>query len=539
MVVDKKLKRRSRLSKNIIYNLCGQVFLVILGFTTIKFIYGGLGGDVLGIIYFTSTLNLILTTAFSLGISTTVTREVSQHYHSELDYIQNLFRTASFFYWGIFILLSFAIYFATPILVDKWIILKTIDKSTAVFVLRVLGIASIIAIPKSIYASLFNGIQRMEFNNIIDVGTTGLRQLGVILILFLDGNLFQVVYWYAACYGIQIMAYITSAARFLGFKAFIPKLSLVVIKRNISFATTMTLITVLCAISNQLDSVILSKLLPISMLGYYLFVKGIMSYGGRLGTSVFIAAFPSFSALSAEGNRTVLMEQFKKVYDFISFATVPIYVFIIFAFVPLLSHIFNVEVAKMVYLPATMLCLGTYLYGMMNVLFSISVAMGKPEISAKTQFYQLLFVVPITIPLIIFFGLFGAGLAYVVQMIFYYTYTAPRVSSECLKIQVRKLYWHDLRILILISVTYGVAWLALSIINNYSIISLAIAYIFATIVFLICGYTVIGEELKGTVFSYLKVFKTKVVTLAYMYESTSINAKGTIANIDALPKQIK
>jgi len=61
----------SRLSKNIIYNLCGQGLLLILGFVAVKHIFEKLGKDVLGIIFFAAIMNIVLVAALKLGISAT------------------------------------------------------------------------------------------------------------------------------------------------------------------------------------------------------------------------------------------------------------------------------------------------------------------------------------------------------------------------------------------------------------------------------------------------------------------------------------
>ena len=61
----------SRLSKNIIYNLCGQGLLLILGFVAVKYIFKQLGEDVLGIIFFAAIMNIVLVAVLKLGISAT------------------------------------------------------------------------------------------------------------------------------------------------------------------------------------------------------------------------------------------------------------------------------------------------------------------------------------------------------------------------------------------------------------------------------------------------------------------------------------
>ena len=493
--------------------------LTILGFVSIKFIFGSLGEDVLGIIVFTSMISALTGMALDMGICTTTTREVSAHKDNDPDYVHYLIRTGSLFYWGAYVLLGVAIYFMAPIIVEKWINFKTMDNATAIYVLRILGIASFVTLPRSFYASIIGGLQRMEFNNIISVTTTGLRQFGTIFILIRGGDMFNVVNWYIVCQILEILAYPAILVRFFPIRAFIPGYSFSVVKRNMSFASKMMIITINTTIFQYVDKVIISKLMPIGVLGFYGFAQKNVSIGSMVCSSIGKAAFPSFSALNREGNKKSLMKQYRRLQDFICFGNTLILAIIPFAVLPVFSYIFNEEIAQIMLLPTALLCLGAYMRSTIKIPTTFSIAVGRPEISAKSSFYSLS-VLPLAVILIYYFGLEGAGLAIISRTIFLYAYAIPRICSECLKISVKEWYWHVLKILILIGLTYGMVWFALSIINNYSIFSLAMAYIFATAVFLICSCKMVGDELKETVFSYLKVFKTKIVTLAYMYENT-------------------
>jgi O-antigen/teichoic acid export membrane protein len=204
----------SRLSKNIIYNLLGQGLLLVLGFVAVRYIFRRLGEDALGIIYFTAVMNAILCAVLEMGICATTVREVSAHFESNHGYVKDVIRTFSLVYWALYALLAVAVFLLAPFLVKNWISLKAMDLATAIHVLRVLGIASLVALPKSFYVSLFRGLQRMEFNNFIDVATSGFQQFGTILILALGGNVFHVVYWFAGCYGLSVLAYFFVSTRF-------------------------------------------------------------------------------------------------------------------------------------------------------------------------------------------------------------------------------------------------------------------------------------------------------------------------------------
>ena len=501
----------SRLSKNIIYNLLGQGLLLALGFVTVKYIFKRLGEDALGIIYFTAMVNTMLSAVLEMGICSTTVREVSGHFKSEPEYIKNLIRTFSLFYWVAYALFGVVIFFLAPVLVEKWINLKTMDPATAIYVLRILGIASFVALPKSLYVSLFRGLQRMEFNNFIDVAATGLQQFGTILILALGGNLFHVVYWFAACYGLRIFTYLAVSCHFFTVRAIVPGYSAGVVRRNLGFASRMMSISILATIHTQADKVIISKLLPIGTVGYYGVAYSNVSKGTLLTGSITQAAFPSFSALFKAGDRTGLMSQYRKLQDLLCFGIVPIFAIIPFALLPLFSYLLNEEAARLLLLPTTLLCVGFYMNGTLNVPYVFSLAVGKPGITARANFYGLFVTLPVTVLLIYYLGLTGAGLSWIFYHIFAYSYGVPRVCRECMEIRVWKWYLHVLRVYILVGLTYGVAWITLGVIGSHSIFSLALAYIGASVVFLIGSYFMIGDELRQTLLSHLQRLKTRIV----------------------------
>ena len=481
------------------------MILLILGFVAVKYIFNRLGEDALGIIYFTATMNSMLTAVLNMGICNTTVREVSAHFDSEPGYIKNLIRTFSLFYWCVYIFVGVVIFFFAPVLVEKWINLKTMDATTAVYVLRILGISAFTALPMSLYGSLLRGLQRMEFNNFIDVAIRGLQQFGIILVLGFGGNLLHVVYWFAICYGLGILTYFIVASYFFSVKALIPGYSSEVIKRNLSFASRMVSISITATIHTQSDRLIISKLLPISILGYYSFAYSNVSRATLLTGAVSQAAFPSFSALFKSGNRSALMSQYRKLQDLLCFGIFPILAFIPFAALPLFSYLLNKEAAQILLLPVTLLCIGFYMNGTLNVPYIFSLAVGKPDIGARQNFYALFIVLPVTVILIYAWGLTGAGLSWIFYHVFAYSYGVPRTCRECLEIRTLRWYSHVLRIFGLISLTYGTAWLVAVLNGIYSLFYLGMAYTIASIFFLIGTYFLIGNELREAAFRALRI----------------------------------
>ena len=439
----------SRLSKNIIYNFSGQGLLIVLGFISVKYIFKQLGEDALGIIYFTIIVNSMLCGMLEMGICTTSVREVSAYSNTDPDYIRDLVRTGSFFYWSAFGLLGLIFFSLSPVVIEKWINLKSMDPPTAISILRILGIASLVALPKSFYVSLLRGLQRMEFNNFIDVIATGLQQFGTILVLAFGGGLFYVVYWFALCYLLKILTYLIVIARFFSLKSLIPAYSVGVIKKNLRFTSRMIFISITGAIYTQIDKVIISKIMPIGVVGYYGLAYSNVSKGQLLTGAVSQAAYPSFSKLFNSGDRPGLMSRYKKLQDLICFGTLPIFALIPFALLPLFSYVLNEEAARLILLPATLLCIGFYMNATLHIPYIFSLAVGNPGIAARQHFYDLFVTLPATVLLVYFWGLVGAGLSLIFLYLFHYFYAMPRICVECLKISTWSWYFHILKVAVL------------------------------------------------------------------------------------------
>src|SRR5208283_4297686 len=135
----------------------------------------------------------------------------------------------------------------------RWITLKTLDAVAAVHALRLLALGLLLMLPRSLYSNVLRGVERMEFNNLIDAGATALQQAGIILIVIHGRGLVAIAYWYLACYLLSIVAYVVIATRFLPGRAFLPGFSPSVIQQNASFTSHVGAYTVLAAIHMESD----------------------------------------------------------------------------------------------------------------------------------------------------------------------------------------------------------------------------------------------------------------------------------------------
>jgi len=488
----------SRVSKNILYNVFGQGLSIVLSFVAVKFIFRQLGQDALGIIYFTFTLNALLTAILAMGINETTVREVAAHHEDDPAYVRELLRTASSFYWGLYLVASLVVYAVAPWFVTKWINLDNLNPSSATLVLRLLGIATLVALPRSFCASILRGIQRMEFINLIDVGASALQQFGAIIVLSLGGGLIQVTLWMATCYVFGLVLYLVVCAHFFGAKAFLPSVSTPVIRRNAGFTLHMAGITIFAMIHTQSDKAIVSKLLPLGIFGYYGIAYSAVSRGMLVTTSVSQAVFPSFSAFFEQGDRQGLMLQYRKLQDLLCYAIVPMFAAIPFAARPIFSFVLNAQAAQMLLWPVTFLCIGFCMNGTLSVPYVFSLAVGKPQIAARANYYALFVSLPATALLVYKFGIAGAGFSWIFYHLFTYAYFVPRACSECLNMPVWRWYVHVLKVFGLAGLAYGGTWAMIAMLGPPTVLSLALGYCSASIAYGAAAYRLLGDEVRET-----------------------------------------
>jgi O-antigen/teichoic acid export membrane protein len=349
----------------------------------------------------------------------------------------------------------------------------------------------------------------MEFNNFINVGHSTLRQFGTILILWFGDNLFHVITWFVVCYCIDIFTYIISVIHFFPSKVIIPGFSSSVLKRNIKFASDMTLTTIFWTIYRQADKAVISKLMPIGILGYYSFALRAVSIGSSVSNAISQAAFPSFSFL-IENDKKTSIQQYKKLQDIICIGNVPILALVAFSAFPVFSYIFNKEIAAMLLLPTVFLCCGSYLYSAYRLPISYAIAMGKTEIPRNTNFFSLFVIIPLTIILIYYWGLTGAALVLICRVTFLYLYAIPKICAECFKFSAVEWYRHLLRIFFLAIISYGGAGFLLDMVRTISVLSLFLMYLMATSCFLIFCYFLIGNDLRESLFNHINLYRSKL-----------------------------
>jgi O-antigen/teichoic acid export membrane protein len=494
----------SRLARNIAANLGGQLAVLVLGLVAAKLIFSGLGQEALGVVLFVLTFNLVLAGVLDFGVSSVTVREVAAHVEDDPGYVRDLVRTASSLYWATFAVSAGLLVLAAPWIATHWIHLQAMSPNSASDVMRVLGVAALTALPRALYVSLFRGLQRMAFNNGIDVAIGVFQQLGIVVIVVFGGGLFSVVLWLAATYGLQIVAYWLVLTRIMSPWALVPGWSGRVIRRNARFSAHMLSISWLAAVHTYADKLVVSKLLSVATFGWYAFATSIVARGALVTQAIGDAAYPSLSKLFNENNRPAMATQYRALQDLVCFATFPLYAGIAYLTLPLLSAVFDRQVAVVLLFPVAVLCLGYFMNGTLVMPYMYSLAVGKPQITSRLSLAAVFILVPVTLAGVARFGVAGASLGYLSYHLFFYAVAIPRYCRDCLQIRTSSWYFQTGRVAVAGAATYGLGWVVAWLTAGLATLALAIAFVVASLLFSILAIRLVDPGLRNAALAVLR-----------------------------------
>lgn len=494
----------SKLSRNILYNLTGQSLLLALSFVATRVTYRQLGDEALGLIYAGYMLNTVLVSALVAGLSRTVVREIAHNLKHNAPYVDALIRTANLLFWAAYALFVLFTWLLIPWIVEHWLNIHTMDITLAIRSMRMMMAGSLLGIVTPFYSAIAYGNENTGISNIADVTTAVLRQIGTLIVISLGADLFMTTAWIAFSFFVALPIYWVGLQRFVASKVlFSFGWSRQVLRESAGFASGMLLVSMTNVIQGQLDKIVISRLLPVGVFGYYTFASNTAQRAGAVRSAIGMAAMPSFSAQVATGDLDALRAQYFKVQDLLSIATVPLYALVAFSFPILLQLIFSPAVAASLGPTAALLVFATFLSSIISGAYNLAIAQGRSRLIAQTSLVALAISIPVSILLISWFGLAGAGFSLIVYWLYWFIDLMPRVYRQCLDLSSREWFGYLSRLLLATAATYGIGWAVLQTWNPSSIPAILISYMVATCVYAVVAYFLLSTASKQTLYRLL------------------------------------
>jgi O-antigen/teichoic acid export membrane protein len=437
------------IKKNIVANFTGGMWQFLMGFIFIPLYMKFLGMEswgLIGIFTVLSTMSGVL----DLGMSNTVNREMARlsALQGREQEMRNLVRTLEMLYWGVAIFAGIIVAILSPFIAHHWVKPEQLSPKTIEQAFLMMGLALTLQMPVGFYTGGLMGLQRQVLLNAIIIGTSTLRGVGAVLILWFFSRTIQAYFlWQIVISVISIFIlsmFLKKRLSFGGNKAVFQKQLFKGIWR---FSAGMSGITIMSLILTQMDKIILSTVLPLKMYGYYALASMVAMALYNVFTPVFSSIYPRFTQLVSINDLDELKWLYHESCQFISVLTLPVAIVVaLFSYEILLLWTRNPATAQNTHLLASILICGTALNGLMNIPYALQLAFGWTNLAFfKSMIYTVL-LVPLIIYAALHYGAVGAASIWVVLNMSSIVFEIPIMHLRLLRKEKLRWYLQDVSV---------------------------------------------------------------------------------------------
>ena len=290
--------------RNTVANYIGTFCQALLGFLFVPLYIKYLGIESYGLIGFSVSLSALLRLA-DLGLSSTLSREFARYsvLPESAERMRSLLKTLQTVYWAISLLVGFIIVAVAPLIARYWINPGSLDVAMVQNAVVLMGLTAALQGPMSLYIGGIFGLQRHVLGNLINIALAVLRFGGVVLALALFSPTINTFFTFQL--GVALIGALGTGIILWGLLPHtgIPsRFQISHLKSVWRFAAGMSINSVLGLILFQLDKIILIKMLPLQMFGYYAVASTAAVAVTYLGSPLFTTFLPRYTQLYAAGD---------------------------------------------------------------------------------------------------------------------------------------------------------------------------------------------------------------------------------------------
>jgi O-antigen/teichoic acid export membrane protein len=429
--------------RNTVANYVGTFCQAILGFLFVPLYIKYLGIENYGLIGFSVSLSALFRLA-DLGLSSTLSREFARYsiMPESAQQMRGLLKTLQAVYWAISSLFGLIIVACAPLIAGYWINSGSLDVSLVQKAVMLMGLTIALQGPMSLYIGGVFGLQRHVLGNVINIVFAALRYGGVVLALALFSPTITMFFTFqlgvafigALCTGIILWGVLPRTGIPSRFEMF-------QLKSIWRFAAGMSISSALWLILSQLDKIILIRILPLKMFGYYALASTAAVAVTYLGGPLFTTFLPRYTQLYAAGDNELLRTTYRRTCRLNAIITVPTVVLLaFFSKEALLIWTGNPDIAEHAYILLSLLVIGYGLNQLALLSFALQVAAGWVKLSVYTNAAAVIIIVPALLIATRFYDALGAAVVWIaLGCLFVFIYINV-LHNRILKGEAR--YWY-------------------------------------------------------------------------------------------------
>jgi O-antigen/teichoic acid export membrane protein len=438
--------RMSRFRNNVLANYAGRSWSGLLSLIFIPVYIRLMGIEAYGLVGFFITLQAVFS-LLDMGLSTALNRELARATAAsgKARQAKVLVRTLETVYALVGAAIALLVLLLAPLIAGYWIQNEQLPTSTVTTALQLMGLTLALQWPFALYAGGLMGLQRQVRLNVLTIAMGTLRWGGAALVLaFVVPTIEAFFVWQALVSAVQTLVTRLVLRKALPTDSLPARFDASVLSQVWRFAAGMTGISVLSVVLTQMDKIILSRLLPLEMFGYYALAAVVASTLYVLVTPIFTAAFPRFSQLVAHRDVTGLKEQYHRTCQLMSLVVLPAALVIaLFSEEILLIWTGDAVTTAQAHTLVSMLVIGTALNALVNVPYALQLAYGWTRFALISNAIAVTLLAPAIVWAATHYGAHGAALAWVVLNCGYVFIAMPIMHRWLLEGELTRWYLAD------------------------------------------------------------------------------------------------
>ncbi len=444
------------LSRNLIAGITSSAWTALISLAVVPLYLKYLGIEGYGLVGFFATLQAVFS-LLDLGLATTMNRETARFSVSGgLSNAANLLHTLAVVYWTIAAVIALVAFALAAAIAGHWLHANHLSHDTVKHAIMLMGLVLASRWPIGLYQGALVGAQKLTVSSGIAVLMTTIASLGAILVLaFVSPTIQAFFIWQAIAGLLYALAMRRAAWEIVGRPASL-RFDMTQLKTVWRFSAGMSVISILGLLLNQLDKVILSRLITLSAFAHYMLASTLVSGLFVIVSPAFNTIYPRFTAMVAAGEIAKLTEMYRLGTRSLATLLFPIAMMLaVFSEELVMIWTRNHEVAMQVAPILSLLVIGTAIQGVMYFPYALQLAYGMTRLPLIICTVTVVAMVPSTIFLAWRFQAPGGAMAWLAVNVLYLLLGTWLTHRHLLKDIRSKWLMHDVGIPLVLTVISG------------------------------------------------------------------------------------
>lgn len=433
--------------RNVIANYLGSGWAALVGIAVLPLYIRYLGIESYGLIGFFVTLQAWLL-LLDMGLAPTLNRELarlSAGLHTPQS-VRDLLKSMEVVYASMALFVGLLVAVLSSWIATDWLKLQSLSANTVSQALALMGLVIAFQWMGTLYRSALFGLQRHVWLSLATAGLAALRAGGTVLVLaFVSPTIAAFVLFQCVVSLTEMILLAWYVRHCLPRAPQPPRFSLDALRSVWRFAAGLTAITFLATLLTQVDKLLLAKLLPLDLYGYFSLAVVVAGALSLLIAPIHNVAYPRLTELVAAGNEAALAREYHQFAQLLSIAVLPFtLVLCVFSREIVLLWTQDVTTAQAVAPIVSVWVAGTALNGLMHIPYAAQLAHGWAKLTIIVNAVAVVIMIPAILLLVPAYGAIAAAWIWVAINLGYIFFAVLVMHTRILRLEKWKWYAQDI-----------------------------------------------------------------------------------------------